>query len=75
MIVVTVQYTDKPQSVNAWYSGGFGIQFFNVAEAKLFARAESASPPDASLASSALTRVYNDGVLVEAWENGTNITP
>ena len=75
MIVVSVQYIDKPQSTSAQYNGGFGIHFYNLVEAKLFARSESTPLASASPMSSAICRVYSEGVLIEAWENGVNITP
>jgi len=76
MILVTVEFIDLPVSTSASYNGGFGIHFYNLNEAKAFA--ESQSTPIASASSdrdSSICRVYNDGVLVEAWENGVNITP
>ena len=75
MILVSVQFTDKPQGGAAIYNGGFGLHFYNLSEAKLFARSESTPLSGASQQSSAICRVYNDGVLVEAWENGVDITP
>jgi len=75
MILVSVQYTDKDASIAANYNGGWGMHFYNLAEAKAFARSESDELPGASNRSAAICRVYNDGVLVEAWENGVNITP
>ena len=74
MILVSVQYTDLPGST-AELNGGFGMHFYNLTEAKAFARSESTPLSGASLRSSAICRVYNDGVLVEAWENGVDITP
>ena len=41
MIVVSVQYTDKPDEAVARNNGGFGIHFYNLSEAKLFAQSES----------------------------------
>ena len=75
MILVSVQYMDLPQSANALYNGGFAIQFYNLDEAKLFAQAESARPAGATISNaSALCRVYDEGVNVQSWENGVNIT-
>ena len=75
MIVVSVQYTDKPDEAVARNNGGFGIHFYNLSEAKLFAQSESTQLSGASPRTAAICRVYNDGVLVQAWENGSNITP
>jgi len=76
MILVSVQYIDLPDSISANYNGGFGIHFYNLEEAKAFARSESAPiPGTVSNRSAAICRVYNDGVLVEAWENGVLLFP
>jgi len=75
MILVSVQYTDSPQLTEAFYNGGFVMHFYNLDEAKLFARSESTPLAAAPSRSSALCRVYNDGILIEAWSNGVDITP
>jgi hypothetical protein len=75
MILVSVQYTDNPGVADAIYNGGFGMHFYNLVEAKAFARSESTPLAAASARTTALCRVYDDGVLVEAWENGVDITP
>ena len=75
MILVSVQYIDLPLSTDSYRNGGFGQQFYNLAEAKLFAQNESSIPTGAtSDGGSALCRVYEDGVNVQSWENGANIT-
>ena len=75
MILVSVQYIDLPEGLVANYNGGFGMQFYNLDEAKLFAQSESSLPTGSSTSyGSALCRVYNDGVNVQSWENGVNIT-
>lgn len=76
MILVTVEFVDLPVTTAASYNGGFGIHFYNLTEAKAFA--QSQSQPIAGAQSdrdSSICRVYSDGVMVEAWENGQNITP
>jgi hypothetical protein len=76
MILVTVEFIDLPVTTSASYNGGFGVHFYNLNEAKLFARSQS--EPISGAASdrdSSICRVYNDGILVEAWENGQDITP
>jgi hypothetical protein len=75
MIVVSVQYTDLTTSSGSLYNGGFGQHFYNLSEAKTFAESESTPIPGHGTQMAALCRVYNDGILVEAWENGVNITP
>ena len=75
MVLVSVQYIDAPEQTSYLYNGGFGIQFYNLDEAKLFAQSESSLPAGSSASrGSALCRVYNDGVNVMSWENGINIT-
>jgi hypothetical protein len=72
MIVVTVQFIDE--TTVATQNGGTSLQFYNLDEAKLFARYESSIYPGSSQRTAALCKVYNEGLIVEAWQNGTNIT-
>jgi len=72
MIVVTVQFVDATSS--AQYNGGTSVIFQILAEAKAFAEEESRQLASAPAKSDTLTKVYNNGVLVQAWYNGTNIT-
>ena len=75
MVVVTVQYTDMPNTGNSAYNGGTSVVFQVLAEAKAFAQIESSVPDSYGLvADAALCRVYNSGVMVEAWLNGVNVT-
>lgn len=71
MIVVTVQYVDQS---GALYNGGFAQHFYNLNEAKTFARNESATYPGTNVSAFAVFKVYNDGEIVEAWRNGVEIT-
>lgn len=74
MIVVSVQYVDMPNA-NSVYNGGMSVIFQVLAEAKSFAQIESNVPNSYGLsADSALCRVYNNGVMVEAWLDGVNVT-
>ena len=71
MILVTVQFIDADNQRN---NGGTSIHFYNLNEAKLFAQNESSIYPTAGGQTPALCKVYNDGVIVEVWQNGINIT-
>jgi hypothetical protein len=72
MIVVTVQYIDE--TTVATNNGGTSLQFYNLDEAKLFARNESQIYPGSSQRTAALCKVYNDGEIEQVWQNGTDIT-
>jgi len=75
MIVVSVQYIDKPQSTNVFQNGGISVRFQVLAQALAFAETESSVPASYGLASAAaLCRVYTNGVMVQAWLDGTNVT-
>jgi len=72
MIVVTVQYIDGGSNI---HNGGTSLHFYNLQEAKLFARNESSEYPGATAPNIAsLCKVFDDGIIVEVWENGINIT-
>lgn len=73
MVVVSVQYTDVAHTSNAYANGGTSVIFQVISEAKLFAETESKASEYLTY-SSALCRVYNNGVMVEAWLNGVNVT-
>jgi len=74
MIIVTVQFTDG-NGAPAYYNGGFGVHFYNLNEAKLFAENESERFPGSAPYSHALCKVYNNGQIVQVWEDGVDITP
>ena len=75
MIVVSVQYTDYPQTAATNNNGGAIVVFYVVSEALSFAEIESKSSQYGALVNSAaLCRVYNNGVMVQAWLNGVNVT-
>lgn len=74
MIVVSVQYTDAPQTQTTIYNGGTSVIFQVISEAKAFAEAESTASAYGLIYAAALCRVYNDGVVVQAWLNGQNVT-
>ena len=71
MIVVSIQFIDADNQRN---NGGTAIHFYNLDEAKLFAENESAVYPGAGGQTPSLCKVYNEGSIVEVWQNGSNIT-
>jgi hypothetical protein len=73
MILVSVQFIDT-EAQGALYNGGLAVHFYNLAEAKLFAQNESAQYPGTNNHARGLCKVYNDGVIVQVWENGQDIT-
>ena len=72
MIVVTVQYIDD-EAVNI-RNGGTAVHFYNLDEAKLFARAESEQYSGAKADTGALCKVYNEGEIIKVWQLGVDIT-
>tara|TARA_B100000780_G_scaffold133793_1_gene93865 strand:- start:463 stop:690 length:228 start_codon:yes stop_codon:yes gene_type:complete len=74
MIVVSVQYTDYPQTATTNNNGGAAVVFQVLAEAKLFAQIESKSSEYGLTNSAALCRVYIGGYMIQAWLNGVNVT-
>ena len=71
MILVSVHCIDSGAGL---YNGAYGIMFYNLNEAILFATAESLPIETGSPTNSeSWTRVYNDGVKVAEYKNGSPV--
>ena len=72
MIVVSVHTFDNAVAGNN--NGAYGIQFYVIAEAIVFAQAESMQQEGGSQTSQSWCKVFKDGVIVKQYINGTEYT-